>query len=355
MIHKMTQFFTPVNILILLLVCILNVDIQAQEEKQYQPLIIGFYNLENLFDTVDHPQKRDEEFLPNGKNRWDSEKYLHKLKQMSLVIANMGEETKEVGPAILGISEIENQDVIEDLVNQEILVEQNYGIVHYESPDRRGVDVGLIYKKKYFKPFATQSYRLNIPEKDDFYSRDQLVVSGNLLGDTLHIIVNHWPSRRGGEKRSKPLRNAAAELSRHISDSLLSINPDAKIMVMGDFNDNPTDESVKKIMIAKGDQNKLSKGDFYNPFYKLYKQGHGSNAWRDTWSLFDQILISQGLLKKDYSNWQYYKPSIYNKAYLKQKTGRYKGYPSRTFAAGSWQAGYSDHFPVYVILVRELP
>lgn len=325
----------------------------AQNDKKYQVALAGFYNLENLFDTIDDSLKRDEEFLPDGKNRWDSEKYLHKLDQMSLVISKIGKDFTPDGIAVLGLSEIENRTVIEDLISTPLLKDFGYEIVHYDSPDRRGVDVGLIYQKKYFEVTNSTSNRLWIEGRDDFYTRDQLVVSGKLLGDEIHFIVNHWPSRYGGEKRSRPLRNAAAELSRHLVDSLLTIDPYAKIIVMGDLNDNPNNESVKEIMKAKGDSSKLNPGDFYNPMYSMYKKGIGSNAWRDTWSLFDQTLLSQGLLGKDFSTLTFYKALIFNKGFLLQKDGRYKGYPYRSFASGNWMGGYSDHFPVYVVLVKE--
>ncbi len=326
----------------------------AQEEIKHQAAVIGFYNLENLFDTIDDPEKRDEEFLPDGQNNWDTEKYLHKLEMLSEIIDKIGKDHTPDGVAILGISEIENRFVIEELINTPLLKPHDFGIVHYDSPDRRGVDVGLIYKKKYFTVTHSASYRLRIPGMDNFLTRDQLVVSGNLLGDKIHVIVNHWPSRRGGEKASRPLRNAAAELSRHICDSILMIDPEAKIVVMGDLNDNPNNESVKEIMRAKGDSTRLKEGDFYNPMYKMYKQGIGSNAWRDTWSLFDQTLVSQGLLGEDFSSLKLYKTVIFSKGFMRQKDGRYKGYPYRTFAGGVWAGGYSDHFPVYVLLVREV-
>lgn len=326
----------------------------AQNDKKYQVALAGFYNVENLFDTIDDAEKRDEEFLPDGENRWDSDKYLHKLDQMSEVISKVGKDYSPDGVAILGLSEIENRQVIEDLIKMPALIDFGYQIVHYDSPDRRGVDVGLIYQKKYFEVTNSTSNQLRIEDMDEFYTRDQLVVSGKLLGDPIHFIVNHWPSRYGGEKRSRPLRNAAAVLSRQLVDSLLAIDPDAKIILMGDLNDNPNNESVKDIMRAKGDISKLAAGDLYNPMYAMYKKGIGSNAYRDTWSLFDQTLLSQGLLGEEYSTFTFYKAHIFNKGFLIQKDGRYKGYPYRSFAAGTWQGGYSDHFPVYVVLMREI-
>ncbi len=339
--------------LIAVLILISSFTLRAQKEKRFQMALVGFYNLENLFDTIDNPDIRDEEFLPNGSNRWNTEKYLTKLANMSEVISLLGKDDNPDGIAVLGISEVENRQVVEDLINTPSLKPMGFNIIHYDSPDKRGIDVAMIYRPKYLKVTNTKSYRLTIPGMDNFFTRDQLVVSGKLLGDDINFIVNHWPSRRGGEKASRPLRNAAAALSRHIVDSLLSLNPQAKIIVMGDLNDQPTNESVLKIMNAKGNVDKLKPNEFFNPMYKLYKEGIGSGAWRDTWSLFDQILLSQGLLGKDYATLKYHGVRIFNKPFLKQKEGRYKGYPYRTFAGGAWMGGYSDHFPVYVVLIKE--
>ncbi|NOX85765.1 MAG: endonuclease/exonuclease/phosphatase family protein [Chlorobi bacterium] len=337
-----------------LLVFLQSVLLRAQDDKKIQVAVIGFYNLENLFDTIDDPEKRDEEFLPNGTNKWDTEKYLHKIGNMSKVISKIGKSFTPDGISVLGISEIENRAVIEDLINTPLLKPFHFRIIHYDSPDRRGVDVAMIYQPKYLEVTETKSYRLVIPDMPDFYTRNQLLVSGKLLGEDIYFIVVHWPSRYGGEKRSRPLRNAAAELSRHICDSLLALNPDSKIIVMGDLNDNPTNESIKKIMRAKPDTVNLAPGDFYNPMYKLYKKGIGSTAWMDTWSLFDETLLSQGLLGNNFETLTYFTVRIFNKPFMQQKEGRYKGYPYRTFAGGTWMGGYSDHFPVFVVLAREI-
>jgi len=329
---------------------------QAQNNKHYSIAIVGFYNLENLFDTINDPTIDDEEFLPKSASHWNTEKYLHKLVNMSKVISKIGTDINPDGFAILGVSEIENKGVMEDLVNQALLKTRHLGIVHRDSPDRRGIDVGLLYNPKYFKVEAVKMCRLHIKDRPHFRTRDQMLVSGLLLGEKVYIIVNHWPSRYGGEKRSRPLRIAAANLSRHICDSLLRINKGAKIMVMGDLNDNPTNQSVLVDMRAKGNINKLKGGDFFNPMNKLYKEGIGSTAWRDSWSLFDQILISQGLVGKAKltNGLKFYKSYIFNKPFMKQKDGKYKGYPYRTFAGGTWQGGFSDHFPAYVVLIKEV-
>lgn len=326
----------------------------AQKKNTFQSAVIGFYNQENLFDTINDPKINDEEFLPNGKNHWNTAKYEHKLKHMSEAISKVGLSFNPDGLAVLGVSEVENQKVIDDLISQPALKDRHYQIVHYNSPDRRGIDVALIYNPKYLRVLASKSVPLHVKGKPYFRTRNQLVVEGSLLGEKIYFIVNHWPSRYGGEKRSRPLRNAAAALTRHLADSLMAINPKAKIIAMGDLNDNPTNESVLKIMKAEGNKRVMRGNDFYNPMYKLYKNGIGTTAWRDTWSLFDQMMLSPGLLGKNYSSWEFYKAEVFNKPFLIQKDGKYKGYPYRSFAGGSWQGGYSDHFPVFVVLIREV-
>jgi len=315
---------------------------------------IAFYNVENLFDTINDPNVNDEEYTPEGTVKWDSEKYFHKLKNLSEAIAGIGLEFTPDGAAILGISEIENEVVLRDLAAQAAIAHRNYKVIHYHSPDRRGVDVALMYQPKYFKPTNSKSYRLTVEGQLDFLTRDQLVVSGLFDGEELHIIVNHWPSRRGGEKRSMPLRMAAAKLNRHIVDSLQAINPDAKVVLMGDLNDNPTNKSITEGLKAKGSQNLLKPGELYNPMLALYKKGIGSNAWQDTWSLFDQVIVSQGLLGTDMSSYRFKAARVHNKTELTQKSGRFKGYPNRTYVGGSYLGGYSDHFPAYIIIAKEV-
>lgn len=327
--------------------------LNAQQERLFKVGCIAFYNVENLFDTINDPKTNDEEFLPDGTMRWNTAKYNHKLLKLSEVIAGIGTEFTPDGPAILGLSEIENREVIEDLIAMPLIARRNYQIIHYHSPDRRGVDVALIYQPKYFKPTNHKSYTLRVEGMPRFYTRDQLVVSGLFDGEEMHFIVNHWPSRRGGEKRSLPLRMAAAKLSRHITDSLLQINPQAKIVVMGDLNDNPTNKSITEGLRAKGNRDKLTEGDLYNPTYALYRRGIGSNAWRDTWSLFDQVIVSQGFLGDDYSSYRFRTFRVYNKVELTQKSGRFKGYPWRTFVGTDFMGGYSDHFPTYIIIAKE--
>ncbi len=324
------------------------------QDKQYKIGCIGFYNLENLFDTINDPNINDEEFLPDGSNKWTGERYKTKLKNLSEVIAQVGGELVKGGPVIMGFSEVENIQVVQDLINTPALKPMGYGIVHFDSPDKRGVDVALIYQTQYFKVTNSTAVKLTIPGRDDFFSRDQLVVSGIFDGDPLHIIVNHWPSRSGGEKKSAPLRNTAAKLCRSIVDSIMKIDINAKIIIMGDLNDDPTNASLVKFLNAKGNIKKVGKGDLFNPSYNMFKKdGIGSLAYRDSWNLFDQIIVSSGLTGNDKSTYKFYKSFVFNKKFLCQTEGAFSGYPLRTYAGGVYMGGYSDHFPVYIFLIKE--
>lgn len=328
-------------------------SVPAQEKQAYKVGLVGFYNLENLFDTIDDPLKNDEEFLPNGANQWNTEKYTTKLHNMAYAISTIGTDWSPDGVAVLGMSEMENRTVLEDLVAQPELADRHYQVVHYDSPDRRGVDVGLIYNPKYFKLTGSKSYRLVVPGQPEFITRDQLLVSGLFDGEPMHFIVMHWPSRYGGEKRSMPGRVAAAELCRHIADSIMREDQNAKIIMMGDFNDYPTNKTVTEHLRASGNMKDLRDGEFYNPMYELHKKGIGTNYYNDVPGVLDQMILTPGLLPTDYSTYQFKNAKVHNKEFLKQHGGRYNGYPFRTFGSGVWMGGYSDHFPVYVILLKK--
>ncbi len=324
----------------------------SAQETKYKIATIAFYNLENLFDTIDQPNVKDEEFTPQGSKRWNSQKYLKKLDNLATVIEQIGTGKNPEPPAIIGVSEIENITVLKDLVNTPKLKPYNYQIVHYNSPDRRGVDVGLLYRPKYFKVTASKSVRLTIPDKPDFKSRDQLVVAGLFDGEPMYFVVNHWPSRRGGEKRSRPLRNAAADLCRSIADSILKIDSTAKIIMMGDLNDDPVSPSLKQHLKVTDDKNKLADGYFYDPMITLYRKGIGSLAWHDSWNLFDNMILTPTFLNDN--SYHYYQAHIFNKKFMTNSEGRFKGYPFRTFVGDTFMGGYSDHFPVYLYLVKKI-
>ncbi|MBE9490963.1 MAG: endonuclease/exonuclease/phosphatase family protein [Bacteroidetes bacterium] len=332
-------------------------SVNAQEKKTFKVHTIAFYNLENLFDTINDTNKFDERspIMEIKTNR--TKIYKQKVHNMARVLADIGSEVTNNTPAIIGVSEVENREVLEDVVNDPLLLPKDYGIVHFHSPDERGIDVGLLYQKTLFTPIHTSSHELKIYDNSSGkrdYTRDQLLVSGKLEGEMIHVIVSHWPSRSGGEARSRAKRVAAAKLNKRIIDSLQSINPYAKISTMGDFNDNPTNASVKDILKAKKDKDDVKLKGIYNPMEAMAKNGLGSNAYRDAWSLFDQIMVTKPLLEKDYSSFRFYKAGIFDKNYLITKKGQYKGYPFRSFANGGFTNGFSDHFPVFVYVIKEI-
>ncbi len=347
-----------ISILNIVIVSILFVSKPAfsQNKKTFKIMTVGFYNCENLFDTIVDPDTNkilQDDFTPNGPHKWNSKRYHEKLQHLSTVLSDLGTEYTSDGPSVFGLVEVENKNVIADLINTGKLKKNNYKIVHTESPDKRGIDVAFVYNPKYYKVISHKAYNLVIPDKPDFRTRNQLLVNGVLDGDTIHFLINHWPSRRGGEKRSRPLRNAAAKLAKSIIDSILSVNKNAKVILMGDFNDDPTSPSMKKYMKAK-EYKDINNDEMYNPMIKKFKKGFGSLAYRDNWNLFDQFLLTKSLLgKPDKSGYKYWKAEIYKKAFLINQDGRFKGYPFRTYVGDTYLGGYSDHLPVYMFLIKE--
>lgn len=330
-----------------------NCNMQAQKVKAG---VVAFYNLENLFDTLDTHNVLDTEFTPESPKLWNSERYWQKIDQMASVIAQLGAHEKVPGPAVIGVSEIENKEVLVDLVNSPRLKALNYQIIHYHSPDKRGIDVAMLYQPRYFTVTNTRSVPLFIydEEGERIYTRDQLQVSGLFDGEPMHFIVNHWPSRRGGEEGSSSLRNSAARLTRSLVDSIAKIEKDAKVIVMGDLNDDPTNESVRLYLKARDDQNRLKDDQMFNALGTHFKRGIGTLAYRDQWNLFDQIILTQSFLNKRDKGYRYHSSRVFNESFLVQQEGRFKGYPFRTYAGNNYLGGYSDHFPVYILLVKEV-
>ena len=343
---------------ILGILIVISINSIAQEKRNFKIHTIAFYNVENLFDTINDVNKNDEAspIMEIKFNR--SEIYNKKVNNMARVIADIGTDLVKKSPSIVGLCEVENRSVIEDLLKDKNLKDKNYEIIHYDSPDERGIDVAMIYNEDVFKITSTKSHELIIYDNKSSkrnYTRDQLVVSGLLEGELIHLIVNHWPSRSGGEERSRAGRMAAAELNKKIIDSLQGKYKDAKIITMGDFNDDPHDDSMKKILNAKKHIKDVKENGIYNPMETILSdQGIGTNAYRDVWQLFDQILVSKPFLDKNYDNYQFYKAGVFNKSYLINKSGRYKGYPFRSFSWGSFTGGYSDHLPPYIYLIKEI-
>ena len=346
------------NYILGILIVVISINSIAQEKRNFKIHTIAFYNVENLFDTINDVNKNDEAspIMEIKFNR--SEIYNKKVSNMAGVIADIGADLVKKSPSIVGLCEVENRNVIEDLLKDKNLKDKNYEIIHYDSPDERGIDVAMIYNEDVFKITSTKSHELIIYDNKSSkrnYTRDQLVVSGLLEGELIHLIVNHWPSRSGGEERSRAGRMAAAELNKEIIDSLQGKYKDAKIITMGDFNDDPHDDSMKKILNAKKHIKDVEENGIYNPMETILSdQGIGTNAYRDVWQLFDQILVSKPFLDKNYDSYQFYKAGVFNKSYLINKSGRYKGYPFRSFSWGSFTGGYSDHLPPYIYLIKEI-
>ena len=318
--------------------------------KKMQAAGIAFYNLENLFDTIpNNPENRDLEFTPDGKNQWDGRKYWSKIHNMAQAISQFTTRTTPNGPAIIGVSEIENRSVLEDLVADPQISKWNLQIVHHDSPDARGVDVGLLYNPKYFKVENVTNHRLTAVS---FRTRDQMCVVGSLMGQRIAVIVNHWPSRLGGQEQSSPNREAAADLCKSIADSLWRIDPNIGVIIMGDLNDDPQDKSCAKVLAAKRDIKDADEHGFYNPWWEMLDKGIGTLAYKSQWNLFDQIIVSGNIANGADTKWHYYKAMVHNFDFLKDTQGSRQGYPLRTFSAGSFLNGYSDHFPTEILLVR---
>lgn len=341
--------------LLLILLLFFVAQANAQTSKTYTVRTVAFYNVENLFDTVMDTAMFDKERTPDGAYRWTEERYHKKIVNITKVLANIGLETTKSTPDIIGLCEVENIGVVQDMINHPNLIQKNYGIIHADSPDERGIDVALLYKKDAFLPTSFKSVRLLLFNEEGYrdYTRDQLVVEGLLDQEEIFFIVNHWPSRSGGELRSRPNRIKAAQLNRRIIDSIRNQKPDAKIISMGDFNDDPTNASLKKVLRTKGKKNQVDSLSLFNPMEKLYKKGFGTLAYRDKWNVFDQILLTPNLIRSDREKFSFWKGGIFSPEYLKTKEGPFKGYPLRTYVGTTYYGGYADHFPVYVFLIKE--
>lgn len=329
----------------------------ASAQKKYSVYGVGFYNQENLFDTCHDEGKRDYDFLPTGSYKWNAMKYNHKLNNMSRALADMGTDVlPNIGCAIIGLAEVENSKALDDLIAQPALSARNYQYVHIEGPDRRGIDCALLYNPSLFSVKNTRlvPYVQKLKKDSAFYTRGFLTVSGTLADENVAVIVCHLPSRFS----ESFYRELGAEQVKAIKDSLLNDDPNCKVFIMGDMNDDPIDKSMAGILKGKANIKDVNEGDMYNPWYNiLVKEGVGTLLYQGSWNLFDQILLTPNLLnkddKKDFSSLKFWKNQIFKRDYLFQTEGKYKGSPKRTTAGGVWLDGYSDHLPVVVYLVKE--
>ncbi len=332
------------------------ITLTAQDKQTTYTVM--FYNAENLFDVYNDPNVLDDEFTPEGPKVWTETKYWKKIENTAEVIHAIAQANRQF-PAIIGLSEIENRLVLDDLVSEQRLAGANYQIVHYDSPEARGVDVALLYRPDQFDYLWSEPIRPNIPGRPDFKTRDILAVAGKIEGELFCFFVNHWSSRRGGAHSSEYLRCGNAQTLRDYADSLRTVYPDIKLVAMGDMNDNPTDKSLLEVLGAVGDLDKLVDGGMFNPFYQLFEDGYGTTAYQDAWSLFDNLVVSDNLIKESargirllpskQRKGRYY-ATIFKRPFLIQQKGQYKNYPWRTYSGNAFLGGYSDHFPVFITL-----
>ncbi len=341
----------------LLFLAIFLINTTVFSQKQYEIRTVAFYNLENLFDT-ENDTLIDDESSPIMTLKGNKEAvYEQKLNNMAKVISEIGLAESKNSPVVLGVAEVENRKVLEDLIHTSFLNKKDYNIIHYDSPDLRGIDVGFLYQPAFFSPTHHETFELRLWDETGMriYTRDQLLVSGYLNGELVHFIVNHWPSRRGGEEASRNKREKAAYLNTEIIKKIRENEPNAKIIIMGDLNDDPINTSLKEVLKTKENKEDVLDGDIYNPTEEMFKRGENTLAYRDNINFFDQIMVTSPFLANDndYTSFKMYKVMVFNPQYLTTQTGAYKGYPFRSFSSTGFIGGYSDHYPVYMYLIRE--
>ncbi|NCX95000.1 MAG: hypothetical protein EBX41_01075 [Chitinophagia bacterium] len=317
--------------------------------QQYKIIAIGFYNTENFFDTTDDPTKDDIENTPTP------DVYAQKLHNMATVFQKMGTDVTPDGAAIIGIAEIENDNVLKAVTAEPEIRSRGYRYVWFPTPDVRGISTAMLYNPRMFRLLSAEPHRVPLENLGQSRpTRDILHVCGILAGDTVHILVNHWPSKAGGEARSAPGRRLAAQVGKDLIDSLQRINPNVKVLLMGDLNDNPTSEGVVQVLKAKEKTDDLKPTDVYNPWIEMYKNGMGTESFQGEWNLIDQIMITGAFVHNKNNKWKYFKQEIYNKEFLVNRFGRDKGLPKRSYTINHvWNNGYSDHFPVLMYFMEK--
>jgi len=352
--------------LLLALMLLIGAGVTMAQEKKYALYGVGFYNLENLFDTCHDEGHNDYQYLPDGQYKWTGLKYSHKLRNMARVLAEMGtDKLPGIGCAVIGVSEVENAKCLTDLCNQEPLKKHNFQFAHVEGPDQRGVDCGLLYNPSFFKVRDVKlvPYVYVLPEDSLRATRGFLTVSGTLDGEHVTVIVNHLPSRFAGSF----YREEGGRQLRLVKDSLLRDDPNVKLIIMGDMNDDPQDKSMAESLGALRKIKDVEEGDLWNPWWDTLASGEGTLIYDGRWNLFDQIILSERLLdvKKmrknlefspkdiDCTSLKYFRHQIFRRDYMFQKDGKYKGNTLRTHAGGVWLDGFSDHLPTVVYLIKQ--
>ncbi len=306
---------------------------------------VAFYNLENLFDLNDDAHTNDNDFLPTSVKKWTPKRYKNKLRKLGYAISNIGRKETGKHPAIIGLCEVENAKVIEDLIASKHLEDYNYNFIHYDSLDERGIDVALLYDANVFEVVDSETFTIQLTDEDGSpdYTRDILLVTGFLEGEQIHVIANHWSSRREGQKETEFKRIASSNKVGDIIRTLRLNNTDAKIIIIGDFNDDPHSHSIKRL---------VTDFDLYNPMETLRSYNRGTTYHGRQWNLFDQVLISTNFFKTSNRLFEFSSANIFDEDFLKLFEGPYKGSPFRTYVGKRYKGGYSDHFPVYAIFKK---
>jgi len=310
-------------------------------KKAKDSCAIAFYNVENLFDTRNNPHTFDDDFLPDSNKKWNENRFRKKIKKLGRVIANIGRSETQQAPVLIGLAEVENEKVLQDLIQSKFLKEENYNYIHFDSLDERGIDTALLYREDCFSVNFSKAHSFSIVNEtgDKDYTRDVLHVEGVIKDTTIHVLVNHWPSRRSGVSETAYKRMAASEKNKEVIAQIIKEDSEARIIVMGDFNDNPNNESVKNVMTC----------GLYNPMEILLTKYQGTLNYKGDWNLFDQILMSYNFLKPHSNSFQFQTAKIYHPKEIQQYKGRFKGNPFRTYLGNKYLGGFSDHFPVYTI------
>ena len=321
---------------------------QSQESNPLNKCVVAFYNVENLFDTIDNPNTFDNDFLPTTDLKWNTQRYTKKLNDLAKVLQTIVSTSL---PVLIGLAEVENKAVVEDLSQKTGLKKGNYEVVHEQSPDERGIDVALMYRSEWFEYMEHEAVEIQYPFEKDDKTRDILYVKGILAGtDTLHIFFFFLSSRRGGVEASQPKRVFAAELLKSKINTILAENKNAGIIIMGDMNDEPQNKSLAETLGARGDKN----SPLFNLMYNKDLQDLGTYNYRGNWNLLDNLIVSQGLLDaKDDFYVESAEGHIFQKEWMLFKHDKYGYTPNRTYGGPNYYGGYSDHLPVYLILKKE--
>lgn len=337
-----------ISIFTFLFLCIFLISCSARKYKSKRNITVVFYNVENLFDLENEPGKSDGEFTPDGSKEWTKERYSKKLEDISKVLSGIN---KNELPEIIGLCEVENRKVLEDLVNTGDLELGNYEIVHYESPDFRGIDCALIFRPDEFKAIESYPVKINFAGEPDYTTRDILYVKGKTQNrEELHVFVNHWPSRIGGLAQTEPKRVDVARLLKSKIDSLQTADPSAKIIVLGDMNDEPSNKSLAEIIAAKSPEAETA--DLINLMFPLHNAGLGTYFYRGNWNMLDNIIISANLMDNKGFQCIEKKGSVFSEEWMEYKNRNNEISPNRTYGGPNYYGGVSDHFPVHFQLRR---